>query len=275
MFKAISGISKKILVVSIVTLFLVSVVFFVSPGKVYANGFVLYSSTVALAHTTVSVANGTTEANAKLSLDQTVGVVGAASQSGTATIVWTIASYSETTPRDYTATGVLTLPAGWTGSPADVTATVTVEAAPTTPPKPLTPEDWVLLDLNITQLLEHYGASSDGFIKMLYDNILGRVTDAGGLNNWLTALDNGTMTPGDVVYHIVFSEELAPTISSFSDAEFITFLYKNVFNREPDSEGYDGWVNAMGSGMSKEEVLLLFLESDEFGSICEMFGLTP
>ena len=87
-----------------------------------------YSSTDALAHTTVSVANGATLANAKLALDSTVGVVGALSETDTATIAWTIASYSATVAGSYTATGVLTLPAGWTGTATDVTATVTVSA---------------------------------------------------------------------------------------------------------------------------------------------------
>ena len=90
----------------------------------------VYESTATLANTTKSVAYGTTEANAIAALDTTVGVVGSSSENGTATISWTIASYSATTPGDYTATGVLTLPTGWTGSADDVTATVTVQAAP-------------------------------------------------------------------------------------------------------------------------------------------------
>ena len=42
------------------------------------------------------------------------------------TIAWTIASYDENTVADYTATGVLTLPTGWTGTASDVTAIVVV-----------------------------------------------------------------------------------------------------------------------------------------------------
>jgi len=62
-------------------------------------------------------------------------------------------------------------------------------------------------------------------------------------------------------------------ISSFSDAEFITFLYENVLDRDADPDGYAGWVSAMNSGMSKEDVLLHFIDSEEFKNICTMLGL--
>ncbi len=89
---------------------------------------IVYESTADLSTTSVSVANGTAEAAAIALLQNTVAVTGTKSETGTASIAWTIAGYNATTAGDYTATGVLTLPAGWTGSADDVTATVTVEA---------------------------------------------------------------------------------------------------------------------------------------------------
>ena len=82
-----------------------------------------------MANATVSVANGTSEADAKAALDKTVEVVGTKGETGTANIAWTIASYDGNTANNYTATGVLTLPTGWTGTVADVTATVRVTEA--------------------------------------------------------------------------------------------------------------------------------------------------
>ena len=110
---------------------------------------------------------------------------------------------------------------------------------------------------------------------MLYDNILGRAAKSEGLKDLVTALNEGRMTPNEVIRALVFSDELKPKISLMGSEEFVTFLYENVLDRNADPDGYAGWVSAMNSGMSKEEVLLLFLDSDEFGSICEMFGLTP
>lgn len=134
----------------------------------------------------------------------------------------------------------------------DFTVTGNAVNAPSAPSSPLTTE----------------------FVKTLYDNILGRVPDDGGLNNWVTALNNGTITLGDVVYNFVFSKELEPIISVASPEDFVTFLYENVLDRSADPDGYAGWVSAMKNGMSKEDVLLHFIDSDEFKNICTMFGLT-
>jgi hypothetical protein len=103
---------------------------FVGLGTASADT-ITYASTGVLAHPTISVANGTAVTDAIAALDPTVGVVSTEATADTATIAWTIANYDATVAGDYTATGVLTLPAGWTGTPADVIATVTVEPAAT------------------------------------------------------------------------------------------------------------------------------------------------
>lgn len=144
-----------------------------------------------------------------------------------------------------------------------------------TPPKPLTPEEQAALDLSIQQQVAAYGASNVGFTKTLYDNILGRASDEEGLNDWVTALNEGKITLGDLVFGFVFSKELEPVISPAGPEEFINFLYNNVLNREPDPDGFNNWLTLMQSGMTKQEVLLHFVDSDEFNNICEMFGLNP
>ena len=70
--------------------------------------------------------------------------------------------------------------------------------------------------------------TNTGFVKMLYDNALGRVSDDGGLNDWETALNNGTITLGSVVYDFVFSKELGLIISPASPEDFITSFYFRV-----------------------------------------------
>jgi len=115
--------------------------------------------------------------------------------------------------------------------------TESAPSAASAPSRPLTPEEQASLDLSIEQQADLYGKDNIGFVKMLYNNILGRASDDGGLNDWVTALNNGTITLGSVVYNFVFSKELEPIISPASPEEFITFLYKNVLNREQDSEG--------------------------------------
>ncbi|MHB8280429.1 MAG: DUF4214 domain-containing protein [Candidatus Humimicrobiaceae bacterium] len=172
---------------------------------------------------------------------------------------------------------IITSNAGRTTSGRDivkVTKTSTTTASTPTS-KPLTPEEQASLNLSIAQQVDLYGATNIGFTKMLYDNILGRVSDAGGLDDWVTALNNGTITLGDVVYGFVFSKELEPIISVASSEEFITFLYENVLDRNADPDGFNNWLTLMQNGMTKEEVLLHFIDSGEFKNICEMFGLKP
>ena len=117
-------------------------------------------------------------------------------------------------------------------------------------------EGKVLLNLSLGQQADLYGRTTTRLVKTLYVNILGRAADDGGLNDWVTTLNNGTMEPKDIVYNLVFSTELKQKISSMSPEEFVTFLCKNVFNREPDPSGYANWVNNMKNGMSKEDALI-------------------
>src|SRR5450830_193146 len=118
-----------------------------------------------------------------------------------------------------------------------------------------------------------YEKTIPGFVTLFYNRILGRAPDTEGFNGWVTALNDGKMTPRDVVYNLVFSNELKPKISSATPEEFITFIYKNVLDRNADSDGYNKWVSLMKNGMSKEDVLLHFLNTNEFKSICTMFNL--
>ncbi len=89
-----------------------------------------YASTDVLAVTSVSVTYGAAEAEALGLLQSTVptvGVNGTNSEEGTATITWTtIAAYNATSPGSYVASGILALPASWSGSPDVVTAAVIV-----------------------------------------------------------------------------------------------------------------------------------------------------
>ena len=214
---------------------------------------------------TLNVLIGTTYGGTSI-VGQTVYIL----RSITGTSGWTSAGIVAPATAVVDAGGFITFQATKASTYA-ATETGTVAA----PSKPLTPEEQVLRNLLFGQQVDLYGKTTTGFVKMLYDNILGRVPDDEGLNNWVTALNDGKITLGSAVYNFVFSKELEPIISSASPIEFITFLYKNVFNREQDSEGCNGWLSAMKNGMSKEDVLLHFIEGDEFKNICTMFNLKP
>lgn len=90
---------------------------------------------------------------------------------------------------------------------------------------------------------------------------------------WAEAVEKGIINCSDMVYGFVFSEESQTKISNYSNEEFVTFLYKVLFNRTPDEEGFQGWISALEDGLSKEEVVRRFANSEEFIAICSYFGL--
>ena len=170
-----------------------------------------------------------------------------------------------------------------TGFNAGATSAVTVPAYSATDslgsggsstPRPLTPEEIVALSLTMQQQINTYGASNTGFIKTLYDNILGRVPEDKGLNGWEANLNN-TMTGSQVAHYFIFCIELAPTVNSLSDNNFIAFLYTTLMNRPYDEAGYAGWQEQMESGMTREELVNYFVNSPEFAGICTLFNVTP
>ncbi len=78
----------------------------------------------------ITVNYGTEASAAKAKLATTVEITGSKSEIGTAAIEWKMKDYDGNIAGAYQATGVLTLPANWTGTAAYLTATVTVNEAP-------------------------------------------------------------------------------------------------------------------------------------------------
>ena len=127
-------------------------------------------------------------------------------------------------------------------------------------PSALTPDEWVDLNLDIDQLVNHYGATSTGFLEMLYDNSMQRIPDTSGLNYWNEQLANN-----------VFGAKVA----AMTGEEYVNFLYSTLFARVPDTDGYNNWLGYINSGYSKEETLRAFLNNEEWINICKLFNVTP
>jgi len=49
-----------------------------------------------------------------------------------------------------------------------------------------------------------------------------------------------------------------------TDAELVTFVYREVLDREPDPDGFRYWVDQLGRGLSRGAMVLYFSESVEF-----------
>ncbi|MCR5719611.1 MAG: DUF4214 domain-containing protein [Lachnospiraceae bacterium] len=109
------------------------------------------------------------------------------------------------------------------------------------------------------------------FVKRLYLLCLGREADEGGLNFWKNALVEGTYTGASSGAHFFLGSEFESF--KYSDEEFLNRLYQAMMDRDPDQGGMDYWSGLLKSGVGRQYVLNGFIQSPEFGSICEKYGI--
>ncbi|RJQ53470.1 MAG: DUF4214 domain-containing protein [Desulfobacteraceae bacterium] len=113
----------------------------------------------------------------------------------------------------------------------------------------------------------------EAFVTRFYQQCLSRNPDPGGLAGWVNALLAGTLSGADVANGFIFSPEFIAR--NTTNEEFVAILYRAFFAREPDAGGYNGWVNSLNSGASRQAVLDGFTHSLEFENLCAIYGITP
>ena len=109
---------------------------------------------------------------------------------------------------------------------------------------------------------QHYGAlSNEGFVNLIYQNILGRAPDPGGYAFWVGELNSGRWTRGQVM--IGFSES-AEYKGLTSHEVYVTMMYVGMLRRSPEEAGFNFWVNYLDSGNSGLALIDGFLNSQEY-----------
>ena len=118
------------------------------------------------------------------------------------------------------------------------------------------------------------------FLALLYQGALGRSPDAGGLASWeqyagtlpataQTEGANGLWDPAvyngapSIASDFVNSTEFQSKYGKLDNTQFITQLYANVLDRQPDAAGLTAWVTAMNGGTAKGQALVGFADSPE------------
>jgi hypothetical protein len=100
-------------------------------------------------------------------------------------------------------------------------------------------------------------------INQLYEQYLGRPADVGGLNYWL-AVWAAHQGPEMVQAGIIGSQEYFNTAGGTPQA-WVTRLYQNLFNRNPDPGGLAYWTNYVETNPnSLSSVVIGFVTSDEY-----------
>ena len=97
-------------------------------------------------------------------------------------------------------------------------------------------------------------------INELYQALLGRDAEEGGLQNWQAALAGG-VSLADIAATIAVSSE-AQTLDD-SNGEFVSNLYTSVLGRDAEEGGLQNWVSALYNGLSRAEVAKNIVGSSE------------
>ena len=109
-----------------------------------------------------------------------------------------------------------------------------------------------------------YGTEISDQVFRLYNAVFGRNPDMAGHQNWTLSLASEALVLDTVVSAFVASREFQATYGAVTDEQFVTLLYNNVLERDPDTAGFTFWMQWLSGGASREEVVTRFAESREF-----------
>ncbi len=100
-------------------------------------------------------------------------------------------------------------------------------------------------------------------ITRLYLAVFSRDPDSAGRHYWVDVYVNGTSLP-EIAAAFMVSTEWQQRIGTLNDTAFITLLYHNVLQREPDPDGMGYWLGQAAAGLARTDMLLWFSEGEEF-----------
>ncbi len=107
-----------------------------------------------------------------------------------------------------------------------------------------------------------YGSLTNSqFVNLVYQNILGRAADAGGLAFWTGQLNSMAMNRGQVMAAFSESPEYKIVIGN---SVYVTMMYVGMLRRSPDQGGFDFWKGYLMSGNSGLALINGFIVSAEY-----------
>ena len=111
----------------------------------------------------------------------------------------------------------------------------------------------------------------ESFVTRLYEKCLDREPDWEGMDTWTYILMSKKGTGASVAKGFVYSDEYIG--KNVSDEEYLNMLYRVFLDREADEEGRNTWLGLMEQGLSRDYVFRGFVESPEYTSICQSYGI--
>lgn len=110
---------------------------------------------------------------------------------------------------------------------------------------------------------KYAGQSSGAYVEALYETILDRHGDTGGLQNWTTLIDSHTLSRTDVAHAFTGSAEFQNKYVEPSAASFVDSVYVNALGRHAEATGLASWTAALAHGSSRSDVAVGIAESTE------------
>ena len=127
---------------------------------------------------------------------------------------------------------------------------------------------WGSTSLSLDALLDSIfiAENTDGdFVEYLYQNILGRASDAEGKAFWNSLLATSTKEAVLAQFKaaVIAAGQADPSNADYqgliaTNKAFVQALYTNLLGREADAEGLDFWANALTLGTSRGDLLAQF-----------------
>lgn len=111
------------------------------------------------------------------------------------------------------------------------------------------------------------------FVIRMYAEVLDRMPDKAGLDDWTGSLKNKTKNGADIAQGFIMSDEFLLNSDLTAD-EYVRLLYKVFFDREPSDDEVAGWKRQMMlEDKSRKYVLAGFVNSAEFENLCKRYGI--
>jgi uncharacterized protein YkwD len=107
-----------------------------------------------------------------------------------------------------------------------------------------------------------YGSlSNQGFVDLVYRNVLGRSADLAGITYWVSQLLGGTANRGGIMVNFSESAEYKNATWARSD---VVAAYLGFLRRSPDGAGLDYWVGMLYGGHGIGGLIGGFIGSTEY-----------
>ena len=109
------------------------------------------------------------------------------------------------------------------------------------------------------------------FVNRMYTKVLGRASDAAGVEGWTKKVYAQGATGADLIIGFFMSPEFVK--KGLSNEDFVRTAYRAILDREGSAKEISGWAAKLKAGKTRKEVLAGFVGSAEFTKLCGQYGI--